>query len=462
MSQDSSDKYDIFYQGSSRAQKYEIPDSYGYVYPEEDGTLRMDIFDTYLCTRTSLTSKNVPLSTLTSINTGIEGYSFSSGRRLQATTPKTWSETEIKATCPWGQISIKGKTCCRVCHKGKACGNTCIAKSRTCTDDGEGCACDSSDVNNVVASSRQPPSDVTSEKGSETTESDDKKQPADFTSEKGSETTESDNDKDPPPTCFPSDSLVTLHGNSLPRKIQDLKHGDIIMTHTASNGASFEHHPVHTITHHDKDVIFTGMKIRTRDGHIIKLSRRHFIPVCRSSDIKEGDRAVSISECALKPAQGVSIGDHLITVSSTTAGAGAEVETLKIFSHVEEVTEETMHGLFNLHAGASGEPLIVVNGVLVSERTDLQEFGGLSNDEQNGLLMLSHAASVLLPSAVKSHMDTKFAHYDFFASLSDGKKHIVKQVGQNVHKLSASGSERITFAALMQNGYTLIRHIIFG
>ena len=235
-----------------------------------------------------------------------------------------------------------------------------------------------------------------------------------------------------------------------------------MMTHNASNGASFEHHRVHTITHHDKDAIYTGIKIRTRDGHVIKLTRHHFMLVCRSLEINEGDPALLLSECVLTPAQNVSIGDHLVTVSSTTAGEGMEI--LKHFSCVEAVTEETMHGLFNLHAGVSSEPLIVVNGVLVSERTDHEhgEFGGLSNDEQTGLLMLSHAASAFLPSAVKSRMDTKFAKFDVFASLSDDKKLVVKNIGRNVHKLSVSGSKRVTFTALFQNYYTLFRHVIFG
>lgn len=30
--------------------------------------------------------------------------------------------------------------CCKVCKKGKACGNSCIAKSKTCHK-GKGCAC---------------------------------------------------------------------------------------------------------------------------------------------------------------------------------------------------------------------------------------------------------------------------------------------------------------------------------
>ena len=31
-------------------------------------------------------------------------------------------------------------TCCKICSKGKACGNTCIARSRTCYKT-SGCAC---------------------------------------------------------------------------------------------------------------------------------------------------------------------------------------------------------------------------------------------------------------------------------------------------------------------------------
>jgi hypothetical protein len=31
--------------------------------------------------------------------------------------------------------------CCKVCHKGKACGDSCIARDKTCHK-GKGCACD--------------------------------------------------------------------------------------------------------------------------------------------------------------------------------------------------------------------------------------------------------------------------------------------------------------------------------
>jgi len=35
----------------------------------------------------------------------------------------------------------EAKKCCKICKKGKACGDSCIAKSKTCTK-GPGCACD--------------------------------------------------------------------------------------------------------------------------------------------------------------------------------------------------------------------------------------------------------------------------------------------------------------------------------
>ncbi len=36
-------------------------------------------------------------------------------------------------------------TCCKVCSKGKACGNSCISRSKRCHR-GQGCACNRSDV----------------------------------------------------------------------------------------------------------------------------------------------------------------------------------------------------------------------------------------------------------------------------------------------------------------------------
>lgn len=37
-------------------------------------------------------------------------------------------------------LMADSKKCCKVCKKGKACGDSCIAKSKTCTK-GPGCAC---------------------------------------------------------------------------------------------------------------------------------------------------------------------------------------------------------------------------------------------------------------------------------------------------------------------------------
>jgi hypothetical protein len=37
------------------------------------------------------------------------------------------------------------KQCCRVCKKGKACGNGCISQERQCTK-APGCACDASEA----------------------------------------------------------------------------------------------------------------------------------------------------------------------------------------------------------------------------------------------------------------------------------------------------------------------------
>lgn len=36
---------------------------------------------------------------------------------------------------------LMASACCKICTKGKACGNSCIAKSKTCHK-GKGCACD--------------------------------------------------------------------------------------------------------------------------------------------------------------------------------------------------------------------------------------------------------------------------------------------------------------------------------
>ena len=52
---------------------------------------------------------------------------------------------QVDCVSPDGRASVdtllsEAKKCCKVCRKGKACGDSCIAKSKTCTK-GSGCAC---------------------------------------------------------------------------------------------------------------------------------------------------------------------------------------------------------------------------------------------------------------------------------------------------------------------------------
>ena len=42
---------------------------------------------------------------------------------------------------PIPDAQVQAAACCKVCGKGKACGNSCIARDRRCSK-GPGCACD--------------------------------------------------------------------------------------------------------------------------------------------------------------------------------------------------------------------------------------------------------------------------------------------------------------------------------
>lgn len=42
---------------------------------------------------------------------------------------------------PWTPMPTPVQGCCKVCSKGKACGNSCISRDKTCRK-GPGCACD--------------------------------------------------------------------------------------------------------------------------------------------------------------------------------------------------------------------------------------------------------------------------------------------------------------------------------
>lgn len=46
-----------------------------------------------------------------------------------------------KPPIPWTPIPTPVQSCCKVCSKGKACGDSCISRSKTCHK-GQGCACD--------------------------------------------------------------------------------------------------------------------------------------------------------------------------------------------------------------------------------------------------------------------------------------------------------------------------------
>ncbi|MFN3387816.1 MAG: hypothetical protein ACK40O_02725 [Allosphingosinicella sp.] len=42
--------------------------------------------------------------------------------------------------CAAGAAGATAAACCKICSKGKACGNSCIARDKTCHK-GKGCAC---------------------------------------------------------------------------------------------------------------------------------------------------------------------------------------------------------------------------------------------------------------------------------------------------------------------------------
>jgi hypothetical protein len=43
--------------------------------------------------------------------------------------------------CPSGRAAARAYACCKICSTGKACGDSCIARWKTCHK-GKGCACD--------------------------------------------------------------------------------------------------------------------------------------------------------------------------------------------------------------------------------------------------------------------------------------------------------------------------------
>lgn len=56
-----------------------------------------------------------------------------------ATAPSLALEPTLEA------VDVAPRECCKVCHKGKACGDSCISRDRECHKP-PGCACDESDL----------------------------------------------------------------------------------------------------------------------------------------------------------------------------------------------------------------------------------------------------------------------------------------------------------------------------
>lgn len=54
----------------------------------------------------------------------------------------TWVTIVVPPTpMPEPRIIAEPRSCCKICRKGKACGNSCISRSYTCHQP-PGCACD--------------------------------------------------------------------------------------------------------------------------------------------------------------------------------------------------------------------------------------------------------------------------------------------------------------------------------
>lgn len=67
-----------------------------------------------------------------------DGWDLREGFSEEAPSPRT---AEPEPAEPPPADSTPAGACCRMCSKGKACGNTCIARSKTCHVP-RGCACD--------------------------------------------------------------------------------------------------------------------------------------------------------------------------------------------------------------------------------------------------------------------------------------------------------------------------------
>jgi hypothetical protein len=62
-------------------------------------------------------------------------------RQVTVTSTQTWTPSPTWPPEPTGTTDPFGRNCCKVCTKGKACGDTCIALDKICNVP-PGCACD--------------------------------------------------------------------------------------------------------------------------------------------------------------------------------------------------------------------------------------------------------------------------------------------------------------------------------
>jgi hypothetical protein len=73
---------------------------------------------------------------------GLMGHAPTNSRR-PLHTPLEHESASLDA--PHGETCVPREQCCKVCSKGKACGNTCIRRAYECHQ-GRGCACNEAEV----------------------------------------------------------------------------------------------------------------------------------------------------------------------------------------------------------------------------------------------------------------------------------------------------------------------------
>jgi hypothetical protein len=64
---------------------------------------------------------------------------------VATTTNASDAREPLEPSAPIPAACIPAERCCRICDQGQACGNSCIAQSKTCHK-GRGCACDAAEL----------------------------------------------------------------------------------------------------------------------------------------------------------------------------------------------------------------------------------------------------------------------------------------------------------------------------